>query len=107
MGLWVRVTSGWLGGVCVWNSGPGGPAGSEKPRGVAQVLEGQLALGRGAQGGMCRLCLRARGQPSEGKVVCLPHSLRDSFVTLFVGACPCCWAGRRAGQKTLVGREVA
>lgn len=56
---------------------------------------------------MYRLCLCDLGQPSEGKVVCVQQSLRDSFVTLFVGACPCYWAGRQAGQKTLVGREVA
>lgn len=41
------------------------------------------------------------GQPSTGRVACLQHSPRDSFVTLFVGACLGCWAGRQAGQKTL------
>lgn len=72
--------------------------------GVSQVPVGQLVLVPGVLGGMCRLCLWDHGQLSEGKVVCLQHSLRDSFVTLFVGAFR---AGRQAGQKTLVGREVA
>ena len=71
---------------------------------VSQVPVGQLVLVPGVLGGMCRLCLWDHGQLSEGKVVCLQHSLRDSFVTLFVGAFR---AGRQAGQKTLVGREVA
>lgn len=53
---------------------------------MSPVLVERRALVCGALGGMCRLCLWARGQPSEGKVVCAQHSLRDSFVTLFVGS---------------------
>lgn len=47
------------------------------------------------------MCLWNHGQPGTGKVACLQHSPRDSFVTLFVEACLGCWAGRQAGQKTL------
>lgn len=77
--------------------------GNENPQGVSQVPVGQLVLVSGVLGGMCRLCLWDHGQPSEGKVVCLQHSLRDSFVTLFVGAFRAVGPGGKLVRKQLWG----
>lgn len=62
---------------------------------------GQLVLVPGVLSGMCRLCLWDHGQLSEGKVVCLQHSLRDSFVTLFVGAFRAVGPGGKLVRKHL------